>query len=238
MLASDPDVASLLPPSSPCGDGHYADASLAILFAQLKHKSLQTLRGTSAISDAAERAFVLHINRVLWRQGCGVLGLALLRSWEFDKVDVRAPLVLESEGKPTQLSAQAAAEADTVSALFGTSPTRTRAGSRRDSGEGEPISPGVMARRRSSLMRRRSTIIDDLALVSPGAASVSAPPFSPAPATVTEEPKEIAQPQPQAPQEAKQETKLPPKGVPTMLKATTSQSAQGAQEFSFDSFGF
>lgn len=59
----------MMPADAKAGDGHYADASLAILFGQLKHKSLQTLRGTATISEQLERDFVLHINRVLRSQG-------------------------------------------------------------------------------------------------------------------------------------------------------------------------
>ena len=68
MLA-DLDVATIVPSDIKCGDGHYDDASLAILFKQLKDKSLQTMRGSAAIPEKKEFDFVLHMNKVLCRMG-------------------------------------------------------------------------------------------------------------------------------------------------------------------------
>lgn len=51
------------------GDPHYDDPSLAILFSQLKSKSLQTAKGTSEISGRTEFNFVLQIARVFSRMG-------------------------------------------------------------------------------------------------------------------------------------------------------------------------
>lgn len=51
------------------GDPHYDDPSLALLFSQLKGKSLQTAKGTSEISGSTEFNFVLQMARVLRAMG-------------------------------------------------------------------------------------------------------------------------------------------------------------------------
>ena len=51
------------------GDPHYDDTSLALLFSQLKMKTLQTAKGTSEISGRTEFNFVLQIARVFCRMG-------------------------------------------------------------------------------------------------------------------------------------------------------------------------
>lgn len=51
------------------GDPHYDDPSLALLFSQLKSKTLQTAQGTSEISGRTEFNFVLQIARVFCRMG-------------------------------------------------------------------------------------------------------------------------------------------------------------------------
>ena len=51
------------------GDPHYDDPSLALLFSQLKLKTLQTAKGTSEISGRTEFKFVLQIARVFCRMG-------------------------------------------------------------------------------------------------------------------------------------------------------------------------
>lgn len=65
------------------GEPHYDDPSLALLFSQLKLKTLQTAKGTSEISGQTEFNFVLQIARVFCRLGCHVLALDLLRTWSF-----------------------------------------------------------------------------------------------------------------------------------------------------------
>ena len=47
----------------------YDDPSLALLFSQLKLKTLQTAKGTSEISGRTEFNFVLQIARVFCRMG-------------------------------------------------------------------------------------------------------------------------------------------------------------------------
>lgn len=86
------------------GEPHYDDPSLALLFSQLRSKTLQAAKGTSEISGRAEFHFVLQIARVFcrmgmlpWptsstttdmRAGCHVLALDLVRSWSFERPTV------------------------------------------------------------------------------------------------------------------------------------------------------
>ncbi|KAI0082261.1 hypothetical protein K474DRAFT_1742410 [Panus rudis PR-1116 ss-1] len=70
------------------GEPHYDDPSLALLFAQLKSKTLQTAKGTSEISGRTEFNFVLQMARVFCRMGCHVLALDIVRSWSFERPSV------------------------------------------------------------------------------------------------------------------------------------------------------
>ncbi|KAF8913010.1 RAVE protein 1 C terminal-domain-containing protein [Gymnopilus junonius] len=65
------------------GEPHYDDPGLALLFAQLRSKTLQAVKGTSEISGRAEFKFVLQMARVFCRMGCHVLALDLVSSWSF-----------------------------------------------------------------------------------------------------------------------------------------------------------
>lgn len=67
------------------GEPHYDDTSLALLFAQLRSKTLQAAKGASEISGRLEFNFVLQIARVFSRMGCHVLALDLVRSWSFER---------------------------------------------------------------------------------------------------------------------------------------------------------
>ncbi|KAG8977989.1 regulator of (H+)-ATPase in vacuolar membrane [Tulasnella sp. 427] len=78
-------------PPDEIGDPHYDDPSLAVLFAQLKSKSLQTVKGTIQISGQTEFNFVNQMARVLCRMGCHVLAIDLVRSWSFERPVVAAP---------------------------------------------------------------------------------------------------------------------------------------------------
>lgn len=60
--ASDVQVSDITEP-------HYDDTSLALLFAQLRSKTLQAAQGTSEISGRSEFNFVLQIARVFCRMG-------------------------------------------------------------------------------------------------------------------------------------------------------------------------
>ena len=54
---------------SDIGEPHFDDPSLALLFSQLKTKTLQTVKGTSEISGRTEFNFVLQMSRVFCRMG-------------------------------------------------------------------------------------------------------------------------------------------------------------------------
>lgn len=56
-----------------------------MLYAQLRQRSLQTLRGASKVTPRVEWEFVLHNARLYDRMGCDLLGLDLVRNWEFLK---------------------------------------------------------------------------------------------------------------------------------------------------------
>lgn len=66
---------------SDIGDAHYDDPSLALLFSQLKMKTLQTAKGTSEISGRTEFNFVLQTARVFVRMG---RRLSLYREFSHD----------------------------------------------------------------------------------------------------------------------------------------------------------
>jgi hypothetical protein len=51
------------------GEPHFDDPSLALLFSQLRSKTLQTAAGTSEISGRREFNFVLQVARVFCRMG-------------------------------------------------------------------------------------------------------------------------------------------------------------------------
>ncbi|TFY65144.1 hypothetical protein EVJ58_g2168 [Rhodofomes roseus] len=92
LLTPLQDVASVLDVRiTEIGDPHYDDPSLALLFSQLKSRTLQTAKGTSEISGRTEFNFVLQIARVFCRMGCHVLALDLLRSWSFQRPSVVIP---------------------------------------------------------------------------------------------------------------------------------------------------
>jgi len=56
-------------------DPHYDDTSLALLFSQLKSKTLQTVKGTSETSGRREFNLVLQIARVFCRTGAFLIPL-------------------------------------------------------------------------------------------------------------------------------------------------------------------
>lgn len=55
------------------------DPALVVLYAQLRHQTLQTLRGASKINPRIEWEFVLHSAKLYDRMGCDLLGLDLGR---------------------------------------------------------------------------------------------------------------------------------------------------------------
>ncbi|KAH7885922.1 RAVE protein 1 C terminal-domain-containing protein [Phlebopus sp. FC_14] len=70
---------------SDIGEPHFDDPSLALLFSQLRSKTLQTATGTSEISGKSEFNFVLQVARVFCRMGCHALALNLVRTWSFER---------------------------------------------------------------------------------------------------------------------------------------------------------
>ncbi|QRW12027.1 RAV1-regulator of (H+)-ATPase in vacuolar membrane-like protein [Ceratobasidium sp. AG-Ba] len=97
------------------GDPHFDDPSLALLFAQLKSKSLQTVKGVNEISGRTEFNFVLQMARVFCRMGCHPLALALTTSWSFDRPRL-----------PTQGSIRRNSNVSTASEQAPVSPTFSR----------------------------------------------------------------------------------------------------------------
>ncbi|RXW19520.1 hypothetical protein EST38_g6323 [Candolleomyces aberdarensis] len=61
----------------------YDDPSTALLFSQLRSKTLQAAKGTSEISGRSEFKFILQIAKVFCRMGCHALALDLVQSWSF-----------------------------------------------------------------------------------------------------------------------------------------------------------
>ncbi|KFA78230.1 hypothetical protein S40288_02652 [Stachybotrys chartarum IBT 40288] len=61
------------------------DPALVVLYSQLREKTLQTLRGASKITPKVEWEFVLHSAKLYDRMGCDLLGLDLVRNWEFQR---------------------------------------------------------------------------------------------------------------------------------------------------------
>ncbi|KIJ68609.1 hypothetical protein HYDPIDRAFT_24869 [Hydnomerulius pinastri MD-312] len=94
------------------GEPHFDDPSLALLFSQLRSKTLQTATGTSEISGHREFSFVLQIARVFCRMGCHALALDLVRSWSFER--------------PTAIPRTHADSASTTTRRLPPSPTSSR----------------------------------------------------------------------------------------------------------------
>ncbi|KAJ1338266.1 RAVE protein 1 C terminal [Microdochium nivale] len=59
------------------------DPALVVLYAQLRQKTLLTLRGASKVTPQTEWEFIVHNARLYNRMGCDLLGLDLVRNWEF-----------------------------------------------------------------------------------------------------------------------------------------------------------
>ncbi|KAG8746797.1 regulator of (H+)-ATPase in vacuolar membrane [Ceratobasidium sp. 428] len=89
------------------GDPHFDDPSLALLFAQLKSKSLQTVKGVSEVSGSTEFNFVLQMARVF--SGCHPLALALTTSWSFDRPTLPTQGAIRRNSNVSSTSEQAPA---------------------------------------------------------------------------------------------------------------------------------
>ncbi|KAI5456269.1 RAVE protein 1 C terminal-domain-containing protein [Mariannaea sp. PMI_226] len=64
------------------------DPALVVLYSDLRHQTLQTLRGASKVTPKVEWEFVLHSAKLYDRMGCDLLGLDLVRNWEFQRQTV------------------------------------------------------------------------------------------------------------------------------------------------------
>ncbi|KAI6047751.1 RAVE protein 1 C terminal-domain-containing protein [Pisolithus marmoratus] len=82
------------------GEPYFDDPSLALLFSQLRSKTLQTATGTSEISAKSEFNFVLQVARVFCRMGCHALALDLVRSWSFERPTALSAVDLKSPPSP------------------------------------------------------------------------------------------------------------------------------------------
>lgn len=86
------------------------DPALIVLYKQLREKTLQTLKGASEIPAREEWEFVLRNARLYDRMGCDLLGLNLVREWEFlrttppsiKKMPTRLPTELVEEAPDPQ----------------------------------------------------------------------------------------------------------------------------------------
>ncbi|OCB85636.1 hypothetical protein A7U60_g7286 [Sanghuangporus baumii] len=120
------------------GDPNYDDPSLALLFSQLRLKTLQTVKGTNEISERTEFNFVLQTARVFCRMGCHALALDLVRSWRFDrpktlarkseKADILAPLATTARPSIFAVSGHTRRSSIMIDMEFNSDPS-TRAGS-------------------------------------------------------------------------------------------------------------
>ncbi|KAI1135316.1 regulator of V-ATPase in vacuolar membrane protein [Hypoxylon sp. FL0543] len=79
------------------------DPALVVLYSQLRQKTLQTLRGASKVMPRTEWEFVLHNARLYDRMGCDLLGLDLVRNWEFLRQPPPATPDLGGEIDPRKL---------------------------------------------------------------------------------------------------------------------------------------
>ncbi|KAJ3750593.1 RAVE protein 1 C terminal-domain-containing protein [Lentinula detonsa] len=86
------------------GEPHYDDPSLALLFSQLRSKTLQAAKGNSEISGRLEFSFVLQIARVFCRMGCHILALDLVQSWSFDRPTALPRSAPPQNGNPSSPS--------------------------------------------------------------------------------------------------------------------------------------
>ncbi|KAF4471117.1 hypothetical protein FALBO_1959, partial [Fusarium albosuccineum] len=68
------------------------DPALVVLYSHLRHQTLQTLRGASKITPKVEWEFVLHSAKLYDRMGCDLLGLDIVRNWEFQLAPVATGL--------------------------------------------------------------------------------------------------------------------------------------------------
>ncbi|CAJ2511065.1 Uu.00g066900.m01.CDS01 [Anthostomella pinea] len=79
------------------------DPALVVLYSQLRQKTLQTLRGASKVTPRVEWEFVIHNAGLYDRMGCDLLGLDLVRNWEFLRIQPTITPDLGGDIDPRQL---------------------------------------------------------------------------------------------------------------------------------------
>ncbi|KAM7206227.1 RAVE protein 1 C terminal domain containing protein [Rhypophila sp. PSN 637] len=79
------------------------DPALIVLYSQLRVQTLQTLRGATKVTPKVEWEFVLHNARLYDRMGCDLLGLDLVRNWEFLKPTANISTGFGGEINPMKL---------------------------------------------------------------------------------------------------------------------------------------
>ncbi|GAK61863.1 wd repeat protein [Moesziomyces antarcticus] len=246
-LLADPGVASLVKAGTTCGDDNHNDPALALLFAQLRSKSLQTIKGLYDIPEKKIFDFVLTTNTALCRMGCHSLGLSLLRNWQFEPPSVTSASTLfhrVSKHDLHTLSRVDEAMLESTDAAPGQAENSTLHRRTSQTTMSPPSSPR-MARRRSSLLQRRSSIINDLDIASVQSAQTdTAGKLGNGLGVVngdqprSEEPVDTNTAREPTSDAAANKDKPKKQGISIFKSAAASNSQQGAQEFDFGSFGF
>ncbi|KAG9095999.1 regulator of (H+)-ATPase in vacuolar membrane [Ceratobasidium sp. UAMH 11750] len=191
------------------GDPHFDDPSLALLFAQLKSKSLQTVKGVSEISGRTEFNFVLQMARVFCRMGCHPLALALTTSWSFARPTL-----------PTQGTVRRNSNVSSSCEQVPASPTFSR---KADLQPRRPIRAHV---------RRKSLIMDMDISALPPTRTVSPVPEVSTPQARVEEP-----PNPMDTQNVHEKVEIPKRtGLGSLMQAAKQEV--NVPEFDMGAFGF
>lgn len=274
-LVIDEDVASLLGSALTCGNDSHGDPALALLFQQLRTKSLQTIKGLYDIPEKKVFDFVLSTNRALCRMGCHSIGLSLLRNWQFEPPSMSSASTLFHQVSKHDLEtlsrvdeAVMSESTDAFSELRlhddgGRGPKTPTIRRRTSQSTISPPSSPRMHRRRSSLIRRRSSIINDLdigaavsshsgkqdgenGVTSEAGASKSHSTDTQVQAeprhgdSFTAKPSSSTGANGHSEEKDKSEMASAPRkqGISVFKSAAASNSQQGAQEFDFGSFGF
>jgi hypothetical protein len=77
------------------------DPALVVLYRELKDKTLQTMQGAAKISPKLEFDYILRIAALYDRLGCDLLGLDLVKNWDFTTEAKASRPVLSSRRRST-----------------------------------------------------------------------------------------------------------------------------------------
>ena len=77
------------------------DPALVVLYRELKDKTLQTMQGAAKISPKLEFDYILRIAALYDRLGCDLLGLDLVKNWDFNTEAKASRPVLSSRRRST-----------------------------------------------------------------------------------------------------------------------------------------